>query len=73
MAPEIISTPDAPGGASYDSFPYSQAVKAAGLVFGAGQGLLDPASGAVVGATIQEQTAQSRRSRSLPAARWRRS
>jgi 2-iminobutanoate/2-iminopropanoate deaminase len=58
MAREIVSTPDAPGSASYGSFPYSQAVKAAGLVFVAGQGPFEPASGAVVGETIQEQTAQ---------------
>jgi 2-iminobutanoate/2-iminopropanoate deaminase len=42
----------------YGSFPYSQAVKAAGLVWVAGQGPFDPVSGAVVGATIQEQTRQ---------------
>ncbi len=58
MAKEIVNTPDAPGSASYGSFPYSQAVKAAGLVFVAGQGPFDPASGAVVGATIQEQARQ---------------
>lgn len=37
---------------------YSQAVKAGGLVFVSGQGPFDPASGEVIGATIQEQTAQ---------------
>jgi 2-iminobutanoate/2-iminopropanoate deaminase len=37
---------------------YSQAVVAAGLVFVSGQGPFDPRSGEVVGATIQEQTAQ---------------
>jgi len=56
---EIINTPDAPGAAAYGSFPYSQAVKAAGLVFVAGQGPFDPATGAVVGSTIQEQTRQA--------------
>ena len=56
MAREIIDTPDAPGSAAYGSFPYSQAVKAAGLVFVAGQGPFDPVSGTVVGETIQEQT-----------------
>jgi len=56
---EIINTPDAPGSAAYGSFPYSQAVKAAGLVFVAGQGPFDPATGAVVGSTIQEQTRQA--------------
>ena len=58
MTREIISTPEAPGSASYGGFSYSQAVKAAGLVFVAGQGPFDPATGAVVGQTIQEQTRQ---------------
>jgi 2-iminobutanoate/2-iminopropanoate deaminase len=58
---EIISTPDAPGSAKYGTFPYSQAVKAAGLVFVAGQGPFDPATGAIVGETIQEQTRQALR------------
>jgi len=58
MTREIVDTPDAPGSAAYGRFPYSQAVKAAGLVFVAGQGPFDPASGAVLGETIQEQTRQ---------------
>jgi 2-iminobutanoate/2-iminopropanoate deaminase len=37
---------------------YSQAVKAAGLVFVSGTSPADPATGAIVGATIQEQTRQ---------------
>jgi 2-iminobutanoate/2-iminopropanoate deaminase len=37
---------------------YSQAVKAGGFVFVAGQGPFDPATGQVVGETIREQTAQ---------------
>ena len=37
---------------------YSQAVKAAGLVFVSGTAPHDPATGAIVGATIQEQTRQ---------------
>ncbi|HVZ47410.1 MAG TPA: Rid family hydrolase [Gemmatimonadaceae bacterium] len=37
---------------------YSQAVKAAGLVFVSGTSPADPATGALVGATIQEQTRQ---------------
>lgn len=37
---------------------YSQAVKAGGLVFVAGQGPIDPRTGKVAGETIQEQTAQ---------------
>jgi 2-iminobutanoate/2-iminopropanoate deaminase len=56
---EIVSTPNAPGSASYGRFPYSQAVKAAGLIFVSGQGPFDAATGAVVGETIQEQTRQA--------------
>lgn len=37
---------------------YSQAVAASGLVFVSGQGPFDPATGQVIGATIQEQTRQ---------------
>jgi 2-iminobutanoate/2-iminopropanoate deaminase len=37
---------------------YSQAVKAAGLVFVSGTAPIDPATGAINGTTIQEQTAQ---------------
>jgi len=37
---------------------YSQAVKAAGLVFVSGTGPVDPATGQISGATIQEQTRQ---------------
>lgn len=37
---------------------YSQAVKAAGLVFVSGTGPQDPASGQIRGSTIQEQTRQ---------------
>jgi 2-iminobutanoate/2-iminopropanoate deaminase len=37
---------------------YSQAVKAAGLVFVSGTAPADPATGAIVGSTIQEQTRQ---------------
>jgi len=57
MTREIVNTADAPGSASYGSFPYSQAIKAAGLVFVAGQGPFD-VSGATVGTTIGEQTGQ---------------
>jgi 2-iminobutanoate/2-iminopropanoate deaminase len=56
---EIVDTPGAPGSAARGSIHYSQAVKAAGLVFVSGQGPFDPATGAVVGATIQEQTRQA--------------
>src|SRR5690348_10668778 len=54
MAREIICTTDAPKPPP----AYSQAVKAAGLVFVSGTGPFDPVSGAVTGATIQEQTRQ---------------
>jgi 2-iminobutanoate/2-iminopropanoate deaminase len=54
MPKRIVKTSKAP--ASPPS--YSQGVVAAGLVFVSGQGPFDPASGEVVGATIQEQTAQ---------------
>ena len=37
---------------------YSQAVKAAGLVFVSGTGPMDPTTGAIGGKTIQEQTKQ---------------
>ena len=54
MAKQIISTDNAPKSLA----GYSQAVKAAGLVFVAGQGPFDPTTGDVVGETIQEQTRQ---------------
>lgn len=54
MSREIIRTPDAPTPPP----SFSQAVKAAGLIFVSGTGPYDPRSGAVVGATIQEQTRQ---------------
>jgi 2-iminobutanoate/2-iminopropanoate deaminase len=53
MATQIITTDAAP-----KSPMYSQAVKAAGLIFVSGQGPLDPVTGEIVGTTIQEQTAQ---------------
>ena len=53
MAKEIVTTDNAP-----KSTAYSQAVKAGGFVFVAGQGPFDPTTGEVVGTTIQEQTAQ---------------
>jgi 2-iminobutanoate/2-iminopropanoate deaminase len=53
MTKEIVHTDRAPS-----SLYYSQAVRAAGLVFVAGQGPFDPDTGEVVGATIQEQTRQ---------------
>ena len=54
MPREIICTPDAPAPPP----TYSQAVKAAGLIFVSGTGPYDPKSGAVIGTTIQEQTHQ---------------
>ena len=57
----VISTPDAPTGNAAGPFQYSQAVVAGGLVFVAGQGPLDPETGAIVGDTIQEQTRQAMR------------
>jgi len=59
MSRTIINTPDAPGSASYGQFPYSQGVKAGGLVFVSGQGPFDPVTGAVIGETIGEQTRQA--------------
>ena len=50
MARDVIRTTEAPSAPAY-----SQAVRAAGLIFVAGQGPFDPATGAVVGETIQEQ------------------
>lgn len=51
----IVCTPDAPKPPP----TYSQAVKAGGLVFVSGTTPLDPATGAIVGDTIQEQVRQS--------------
>ena len=53
MSKQIIKTERAPG-----SGAYSQAVKAGGLIFVSGQGPYDPATGKILGATIQEQTHQ---------------
>ncbi|HTD22153.1 MAG TPA: RidA family protein [Terriglobales bacterium] len=49
---EIIATKDAPQAIG----PYSQAIKAAGLVFVSGQVAIDPATGNVVSGGIAEQT-----------------
>jgi 2-iminobutanoate/2-iminopropanoate deaminase len=54
MARDIIRTPDAPAPPP----TYSQAVRAAGLVFVSGTGPHDPVTGKIVGETIQEQTRQ---------------
>src|SRR5215469_8175118 len=54
MARNIIQTPNAP----HPPPTYSQAVKAAGLVFVSGTGPHDPITGKIVCETIQEQTRQ---------------
>ena len=52
MKKEIISTKDAPAAIG----PYSQAIKAAGMIFISGQIPLNPASGEIAGASIEAQT-----------------
>ena len=52
---EIISTTGAPGAIG----PYSQGVKANGMLFVSGQLPLDPATGAFPGSDITSQTRQS--------------
>lgn len=54
MGKEIISTDRAPQAIG----PYSQGVKAGGLVFFSGQIPLDPATGMLKGESIAEQTGQ---------------
>lgn len=54
MPRQIVFTPKA----SKPAATYSQAVKAAGLVFVSGTAPHDPATGAIVGTTVQEQTRQ---------------
>jgi 2-iminobutanoate/2-iminopropanoate deaminase len=49
---EVIATKDAPQAIG----PYSQAIKAAGLVFCSGQIALDPASGTIVAGDVAGQT-----------------
>ena len=58
MARDVVYTPDAPGSGPYGAFAYSQAIKAAGLVFVSGQGPTDASTGQTVGTTIGEQTRQ---------------
>ena len=53
---EVIRTEAAP--APFQGAPYSQAIKAAGLVVVAGQVSLKPDHGEIVGDTVQEQTEQ---------------
>jgi 2-iminobutanoate/2-iminopropanoate deaminase len=53
---EVVRTEAAP--APFQGAPYSQAIKAAGLVFVAGQVALKPGHTDITGDTIQEQTEQ---------------
>ena len=53
MPRDIIHTPNAPSSSNY-----SQAVRAAGLVFVSGTPPIDASTGKIVGDTIQEQTRQ---------------
>jgi 2-iminobutanoate/2-iminopropanoate deaminase len=55
MKRSVVSTPDAPKAIG----PYSQGVCAGDLVFCAGQGGLDPATGQLVEGGIQAQTRQT--------------
>ena len=54
MARQIVFTPRA----GRPPPTYSQAVKAAGLVFVSGTAPIDPSTGSIKGTTIQEQTRQ---------------
>ena len=54
MSIDIVRTPNAPAPPP----TYSQAVRAAGLVFVSGTGPNDPLTGKIVGETIKEQTRQ---------------
>ena len=54
MSRQIVFTPKA----AKPPATYSQAVSAAGLIFVSGTAPQDPQTGALVGATIQEQTRQ---------------
>jgi 2-iminobutanoate/2-iminopropanoate deaminase len=54
MARDIVRTSNAPAAPP----TYSQAVRAAGLIFVSGTGPQDPATGKIAGDTIQEQTRQ---------------
>ena len=51
---EIISTENAPGAIG----PYSQAIKAGGMIFCSGQIPIDPATGNFVSDVVSEQTEQ---------------
>jgi 2-iminobutanoate/2-iminopropanoate deaminase len=51
---EIVSTDKAPGAIG----PYSQAIKAGGMIFCSGQIPIDPATGNIVSEDVTEQTEQ---------------
>ena len=51
---EVVSTENAPGAIG----PYSQAIKAGGMVFCSGQIPIDPATGQFVSENVAEQTVQ---------------
>jgi 2-iminobutanoate/2-iminopropanoate deaminase len=53
---DVVRTEEAP--APFQGAPYSQAIKAAGLVFVSGQLALRPGAHEMVGDTIEEQTEQ---------------
>jgi 2-iminobutanoate/2-iminopropanoate deaminase len=55
MPRQVVFTPNA----AKPPTSYSQAVKAAGLVFVSGTAPHDPTTGAIIGETIQEQVRQS--------------
>jgi 2-iminobutanoate/2-iminopropanoate deaminase len=57
MGKSVVRTEKAP--APFQGAPYSQAIKAGGLVFVSGQLGLAPGHTEMVGDTIQEQTAQA--------------
>ena len=59
MSKDVVRTDAAP--APFQGAPYSQAIKANGFVFVAGQVSLKPDHGEIVGDTIQEQTEQALR------------
>jgi 2-iminobutanoate/2-iminopropanoate deaminase len=54
MIKEIVNTKDAPAAVG----PYSQAIKANGLIFVSGQLPIEPSTGKFVGDTVTEQTRQ---------------
>ena len=55
MAKQLIQTDKAP----IPKFPYSQGLRVGDFIFTAGQGPVDPATGKIVGDTIEEQTRQT--------------